>query len=206
MRRVTSFIAAAGTLALGACAVAPPSRPTVMALPPQGKSFGQFQGEDANCRGFAYQAGGGQQAANAATQNGVGTAVLGTALGAGVGAAIGSVGGAVGAGAAIGAASGALLGTAAGANNAQFSAAGNQQAYDIAYTQCMAASGNIVQSAPGGAVAAYGSPGFAYGYGPGVVVGPTVAVGFGGGWSGYRGGYYGYRGWTGGPYGHGWYR
>jgi hypothetical protein len=176
-------------LALGACAVQPPQGPSVMALPPQGKSFEAFQGDDATCRGYAYQQTGGASSAQAATSSGVGSAVLGTALGAGVGAALGSVGGAMGTGAAIGGATGLFAGSAIGAGNAQ-AASGNIQArYDTAYTQCMYARGNTVQSAPSGYAVGYYGPGYypyPY-YAPGYY-GPTVIVG--GGW-GYGWG----RGW-----------
>jgi hypothetical protein len=45
-----------GTLAVAACAVAPPTGPTVTALPPRGKSLAAFQQEDAGCRGYASAA------------------------------------------------------------------------------------------------------------------------------------------------------
>jgi hypothetical protein len=43
-----------GTLAPGACAVAPPGQ-TIVALPPAGKDLTQFQEEDNTCRGYAQQ-------------------------------------------------------------------------------------------------------------------------------------------------------
>jgi hypothetical protein len=195
-------------LALAACAVPPPSGPTVMALPGEGKSFEAFQQEDQYCRGYAFQMSGGQQAAQAGTDRAVGTAVVGTAVGAGLGAALGSLSGQMGAGAAIGGAAGALVGTSAGAGSAQASAGGQQQQYDVSYTQCMYSKGDSVQSSPPSGYAggygypAYGYPAYAGGYygGP-AVVGPTVVIG-GGGWGGgygYRGGYGGgYRGGYGG--------
>ncbi len=187
MARAISFVGVASVLALSACAVAPPQGPSVLALPPQGKTFQAFQQDDFTCRGYANQQTGGASAAQAATNSGVGSAVLGTALGAGLGAALGSVGGAVGAGAAIGGATGLLAGSAIGAGNAQ-AAGGNVQArYDSAYTQCMYSKGNTVQSAPSGYAGGYYGPGYYpgpyYGYGPGFY-GPTVVVGggFGYGW------------------------
>jgi hypothetical protein len=45
-----------GTLAVAACAVAPPTSPTVTALPPRGKTLAAFQQEDAGCRGYASAA------------------------------------------------------------------------------------------------------------------------------------------------------
>src|SRR5580700_8087372 len=208
MRRIMSFAALAAPIALGACAVAPPAGPSVMAMPGQGKSFEAFQQDDGTCRGWATQATGGVQPAQAAADSGVGSALLATAVGAGIGAAIGSVGGAVGAGAAIGGAVGLLAGTSIGAANANASGANVQYRYDAAYSQCMSAKGNSVQAPQSGyaggygypaAYPAYGYPAYGYGYGypygypyaygyggPAVVIGG--GWGLGGGW-GWRGGY-----------------
>ncbi len=92
------------------------------------------------------------------------------------------------------------------------SAAGQQQQYDVSYTQCMYSKGNSVQSAPPGAAYAGGYPVYggypAYGgyYGSGVYgYGPSVIIGGGGwGWGGYRGYGYGYRGYGYGGYRGGW--
>jgi hypothetical protein len=201
MPRAVALTALLPALALGACAVAPPQGPSVMALPAQGKSFDAFQQDDVICRGYATQQTGGASASKAATDSAVGSAIIGTALGAGVGAALGSVGGAVGAGAAIGGATGLLAGSAIGAGNAQVAAGNIQQRYDVAYTQCMYSKGDSVQSPPA-AYAAYPAPApypyvaaypaYPYPYYP-YAYGPSVAIGFGGGW-GY-GGYRGYRHW-----------
>jgi hypothetical protein len=202
MRSALSATCVASALALSACAVAPPTGPSVMALPAQGKSFEAFQTDDAICRNFAAVQTDGASPAQAATNSAVGSAVLGTALGAGVGAALGSVGGAVGAGAAIGGATGLIAGSAIGAGNAQ-AAGGNLQArYDTAYTQCMYSKGNTVQSPPTN-YAAYPAPGYGYGYGYypppyyGGYYGPSVVIGGGGGW--------GWGGWGRGWHG-GWHR
>jgi hypothetical protein len=183
MRRTRLIVGVASILALGACAVPPPSGPRVMALPGPGKDFGAFQMEDAGCRQFASAQSGGSASAQAATNNAVGTAVVGTAVGAGLGAALGSLSGQMGAGAAIGGVAGALVGGSAGANGAQLSAAGLQQQSDASYTQCMYAHGDSVQSPPGGYNAGYPAPYGYYGYG----YGPAVIVG--GGW-GWRHGYW----------------
>lgn len=143
-------LALAATAALGACTVAPPTGPTVMALPGKGKSFAAFRQDDATCRGYAEQQIGYASPSQAATAAGVGSAALGTALGAAAGAAIGSVGGQMGAGAAIGGAAGLLGGAAIGGDNAAASAGGLQRRYDIAYTQCMYAQGDRVVSHPPG--------------------------------------------------------
>ena len=144
-RPVQIAAALIGPLALAACVVPPPAGPSVMALPKQGEDFGRFQAQDANCRNYASAQIGNATPAQAATNSAVGSAVLGTAIGAAAGAALGSVGGAVGAGAAIGGATGLLVGSAAGANNAYASAGALQQGYNVAYTQCMYASGYTVQ-------------------------------------------------------------
>jgi uncharacterized protein YcfJ len=114
-----------------------------MVFPPPGKSFEQFQADDAICRQWAAQQIGlsPQEAAN---QNTVTGAVVGTVVGAGLGAAIGSVSGSAGAGAAIGAASGLLVGTASGASAGQEYGWRAQRRYDIAYQQCMYAKGNQI--------------------------------------------------------------
>ncbi len=155
-----------GLLALGGCTVAPPSGPTVMALPGKGKSFEQFRQEDAACRYYAQQQTGFQQPGQAGANAAVGSAVLGTALGAAAGAALGSVSGNMGAGAAIGGATGLVGGSMIGAGNASASEADLQGRYNIAYTQCMYAHGNSVVSRPPGYGGGYGyaSPGY-YGYG-----------------------------------------
>ena len=202
-----------GPIALAACAVPPPAGPSVMALPGEGKTFEAFQQDDMICRNYAFQMSGGQQAANAGTDRAVGSAVVGTALGAAAGAALGSLSGQLGAGAAIGGATGLLVGSAAGAGNAQASAAGQQQQYDATYTQCMYSKGDSVQSAP--PAMAYG--GYAGGYpvyggyyaAPPVVYAPPIVVGGGWGWGGGWGGGWnrgwnnGYGGWHGGGYGSG---
>jgi hypothetical protein len=192
MIRAMSALGVVSVLALGACAVAPPQGPSVMALPAQGKSFDAFQQDDATCRGYATQQTGGASAAQAANNSAIGSAVLGTALGAGVGAALGSVGGAVGAGAAIGGATGLLAGSAIGASNAQASGGNVQARYDTAYTQCMYSRGNSVQGAPSGYASGYGyPPGYYPGpyYGPGYY-GPAVVVGGGWGWGWHGGGWH----------------
>jgi Glycine-zipper domain len=131
-------------LALGGCAVVPPSGPTVVALPRTGEPLGQFQQDDYACRDYAYHSANATGAAQAATTNSVNSAALGTFGGAAVGALIGAAAGNAGAGAAIGAGSGLLLGGAAGANGAQYSAAGLQGQYDAAYAQCMTSKGNTI--------------------------------------------------------------
>jgi len=127
---------------LGACATVP-TGPSVMVLPGSGKSFEQFQADDAMCRQWAYQQTG-TTPGEAASGSGVTSAVVGTALGAAAGAAIGAAAGSPGIGAAAGAGGGLLLGSAAGASGAQYSGYHVQRRYDIAYQQCMYAKGNQI--------------------------------------------------------------
>jgi hypothetical protein len=137
---LTTLVAA--TLALGACAVAPPSGPSVLVLPGEGKSFDQFRADDYECRQFASSQIGGAQASQAAVNSGLTSAAVGTAVGAAAGALInGSNGAAVGAG------SGLLIGSAGGVGAAEASANTLQQRYDIGYQQCMYAKGNKVPMA-----------------------------------------------------------
>jgi len=129
-------------LIISGCATMP-TGPSVMVFPPPGKSFEQFQADDAICRQWAAQQIGmaPQEAANQNTATG---AVVGTAVGAGLVAAIGSASGSAGVGAAIGAASGLLVGTASGASAGQAYGWRAQRRYDIAYQQCMYAKGNQI--------------------------------------------------------------
>ena len=129
---------------LGGCAVAPPSGPSVVALPRSGEPLGQFQQDDYACRDYAYRSSDAANAAQGATNNSVNSAALGTFGGAAIGALFGAAAGNPGAGAAIGAGSGLLLGGATGANGAQYSAAGLQARYDAAYAQCMTSKGNTI--------------------------------------------------------------
>jgi len=127
---------------LGGC-VTLPSGPSVMVLPAPGKTFEQFQLDDAICRQWAgLQIGmSPQEAANQITVTG---AAVGTAVGAGIGAAMGAASGHAGEGAAVGAATGLLVGSSSGASAGQASGWEAQHRYDIAYQQCMYAKGNVI--------------------------------------------------------------
>jgi hypothetical protein len=144
-------------LGLSACTVAPPSGPTVVAMPGQGKSFAQFQQDDNYCRNYAQSKMGnaGQVAANA-QNNATTSAVAGTLIGAAAGAALGSLSGNVGAGAGIGAGAGLLGGAAVGSNNTQAAADSLQGSYDVAYAQCMVGNGETIQQPQAPVV--YGAP------------------------------------------------
>ena len=167
----SSLAAVVGGLLVAGCAVRPPTGPTVLAVPPEGKALSQFQQEEANCRNYAFNQIG-VTPTQAGNQSLAGSAVAGAALGTAAGALLGAAGGSVGSGAAFGAGTGLLAGSAVGASNAQTSSYGLQARYDMAYTQCLASTGNKVQTA-----AAYASP---YGYYGGYPY-----------YSPYYGGYYG---------------
>ena len=189
-------------LSLAACAVAPPTGPSLYAMPAKGKDLARFQSEDVGCRNYAQASIGGTTPAQAANQSAVGSAAVGTALGAAAGALLGAAGGAAGTGAAIGAGAGLLTGSAVGANNAQASSGSLQGRYDMAYAQCMTSAGNTVQ-APAPAVVSYPVPAYGYGYGYAAPYaypaypyywGPSVSLGFYGG-RGYYGRPWGWRRW-----------
>lgn len=151
MNFLTRCIATAGLGLLGACAVTPDG-PSVMALPGTGKSFEQFQIDDADCRNYASVQVGGSTASQAATDSALRSAAVGTAIGAVAGAAIGGRDGA-----GVGAGTGLLFGSAAGSNAAYGSSGALQRRYDNAYIQCMYAKGEKVpvsraymQDRPGG--------------------------------------------------------
>ncbi|WP_297490088.1 glycine zipper family protein [Acidocella sp.] len=143
-------------LTLGACTVAPPSGPSVVAMPGQGRSFSQFQQDDATCRDYAQSkmpdAG---QVAQTSQQNSAATAAAGTLIGAAAGAALGSLSGNVGAGAGVGAGLGLLGGASVAGNNTQAGADSLQERYDVAYAQCMVGHGESIQQPEG---QGYGPP------------------------------------------------
>jgi hypothetical protein len=186
-------------VAMGGCAVAPPSSPGVVVLPGSGKSYEAFQADDGQCRAAAAQSVGYRSPQDAANQSAIGSAVVGTALGAAAGAALGAAAGNPGAGAAIGAGSGLLMGSAVGADNAQMSAAAMQQHYDVTYMQCMSAKGNKVPDVqttgnypppPGPDYSPYSAypPPYAYYPDYGYLYAPAPPIVFSYGW-GYHGGW-----------------
>lgn len=152
--RKSPLLVIAVAITMTACATVP-TGPSVMALPGSGKSFEQFQADDALCRQWASQQAGttGQQAATDSTVSG---AAIGTVLGAAVGALLGAAGHSPGTGAAIGAGVGLIGGTAVGASRGAEAETSLQRRYDHAYTQCMYAKGHGVPG-PRGAQPAYSS-------------------------------------------------
>ena len=146
MKKFTAvLLGGLASIALAGCA-STPMGPSVAVMPAPNKPFQAFQEDQAVCKQYAEQQVAGQ--AQAANNQAVGGAVVGTVLGAGLGAAIGG-----GQGAAIGAASGAGLGTAYGASGSSYANMTIQQRYDVAYSQCMYSRGNQVPGyyAPTGA-------------------------------------------------------
>ena len=190
MRGIRAGAAVIALLSLAGCVVAPPTGPSVAVMPGQGKSFDNFQADDASCRQYAAQQTG-IAPADAANQSLIGSAAVGTVLGAAAGAAIGAAAGNPAAGAAIGAGSGAVLGTGAGLGAAQYSGDSAQYRYDLGYEQCMSAKGNSVpQPAAQTAYAPGYAPGYAYApypyypayypyYYGGPWYGPGIGIGFG---------------------------
>ncbi len=136
-------------LVLGAC-TAVPLGPSVMVLPGTGKTFEQFQVDDAFCRQWAAQQTG-TTPARASAGSTVSGAAIGTAVGAAVGAAIGAAAGSPATGAAVGAGTGLLGGTAVGAGTGGSVSYEVQRRYDNAYQQCMYAKDNQIPMAAGAA-------------------------------------------------------
>jgi hypothetical protein len=168
--RAVSALALATTLA--AC-VAPPPGPTIPVAPGPGKSFDTFNADQSYCSQYAGSAT--ANAAAAANNQAVGTAIIGTALGAGLGAAIGG-----GRGAAIGAASGAAAGTVYGAGGSAYAQMSLQQQYDVMYGECMQARGNRVPGfAPPPGAPPYAGPGYGPPSGPPGYGAPPGPPGYG---------------------------
>lgn len=142
LMQIRKFIPVMMLLTLSGCATLP-TGPSVRVLPAPGKSFEQFQADDAVCRQWSGQQIG-VSPQEIADQNTAGGAAVGTAVGAGLGAAIGAASGHAGSGAAIGAGSGLLFGASAGADSGRYYGYEAQRRYDIAYQQCMYAKGNQI--------------------------------------------------------------
>jgi outer membrane lipoprotein SlyB len=137
---------------LAACATVP-AGPSVAALPGSGKTYDRYASDDARCRDRAYRTVAGSGAPQAANDQAVGSAVLGTALGAAVGGLIDG-----GQGAAVGAGLGLLTGAAVAANQSTASTWQLQRRYDGVYLNCMYALGNKVPMSPQQAAALRTTP------------------------------------------------
>ena len=155
MRKAAKILGTGTLVLLAGCAMRPVG-PTVAVLPAPYKPFEVFQRDQYDCRQFAgSQVAGGAEAAN---NQAVGVAAIGTALGLALGAATGN-----GRAATAGAVTGGALGAAIGANGSQNAGFGLQRRYDIAYAQCMYARGNQVPGYQGVGQAPPPPPG---GFGP----------------------------------------
>lgn len=135
------ILAAGVALALVGCAVAP-TAPSVMVLPGYQKTPSQFQADVADCKQQAqdFLAKDVQAANNQAVAN----AAIGTVVGAAAGALIGQGSYDPGAMAGWGAGAGLLIGSTVGGGNLQASSYSLQQRFDIAYMQCMYQRGHQV--------------------------------------------------------------
>jgi hypothetical protein len=142
--RIPGLATATIGLAVTGCAYPAPAGPTVMALPAHGEDFALFEQHDTTCRHYATAETNGRSPGQAGVARGLAGAAVGTGVGAASGALIGSASGAAGRGAAIGAGAGLLAGTLLGAAHGRAAAAGVQNRYDIAYTQCMVGHGESV--------------------------------------------------------------
>jgi hypothetical protein len=142
----SGILSAAAALLLTACATVP-TGPSVTVLPGNGKSFEQFQADDAACRQWAAQQTG-TTAKRASTESTVTGAAIGTVVGSAVGTTAGAAAGNPAVGAAVGAGAGLLSGTAIGADDGEWAATSAQHRFDVAYTQCMYVKGNQVPVPP----------------------------------------------------------
>ena len=135
-------------LLLSACA-AVPRGPSVAVMPGPGKSFEQFQADDAACRTYADRS-------NADVNKiGADNVVTGATVGALIGAAAGALmgghhGGENGAGVGL------LMGTAAGSGNAGGVQHDVQRRYDTSYEQCMYSKGHQLPQAAATTTTYYG--------------------------------------------------
>ncbi|MFC0397290.1 glycine zipper domain-containing protein [Paraburkholderia rhizosphaerae] len=130
--------------ACGGCAIAPPTYPTITALPPKGKSLNEFQQDDYSCRAYASQTIDGSAGVANAGKAGLAAPAIGTAAGAAAGALIGAGAGNAGVGAAIGAGAGLVLGGLKGSQQHAQSEAGLQAQYNNVYAQCITAKGDTI--------------------------------------------------------------
>jgi hypothetical protein len=151
--RIRTYGVLAGVVLLAACAQIP-NGPSVAVMPPPGKPFDLFVGDDQLCRNYATQSIGGTSAQQSAAASAVTSAAVGTALGAAVGAIAGGRGSDIGTGAAVGA----VAGSAIGLGEADYSGRTTQRRYDIAYEQCMYARGNLLPGQSAGSYRAVPPP------------------------------------------------
>ena len=144
---MTLVVVAMASLSLiGGCVTAPLG-PTVQVMPAPGKPIEVFQQEVQECKKWAFDQMGGQEAVDNANQRAALKGVFGTLLGTAAGSVVGAGLGNAGAGAGIGAGAGMVGGAGAGAASSANSTLTFQQLYDNAFAQCMYAKGNQVPGA-----------------------------------------------------------
>jgi uncharacterized protein YcfJ len=160
MKRLTALVTAVSVAALLSACAEQPVGPTVPVMPGQGKSFAQFQSDEAACEQYAGDRVAGRvKNDNDREANGT---VLGAVLGTAIGAAVGNTKGAI-----VGGVAGAAIGNSeTGPGYRQHSIQGQ---YNLAYAQCMSSHGDQVPNdgPPPGYGRGYGPPpGYGPGYGP----------------------------------------
>ena len=134
-------LAAGAALALGACAVTP-TTPSVMVLPGTQKSAEQFRADSAACQEQARALL--SNDAQAANNQAVANAAVGTLIGAAAGALLGQGSYNPSAVAGWGAGAGLLIGSTVGGSNSQVASYSMQQRFDAVYVQCMYPRGHQV--------------------------------------------------------------
>jgi hypothetical protein len=175
-RRGLAGAAAVAVLAVQGCAVAP-SAPGVLVLPGAQKSAAQFQADQAACQQQAQALV--APSVDAANNQALATAAVGTAVGAAVGAlvgygAYGSYANYAGQTAAWGAGAGLLYGGAVGGSGSQAANLGLQQRYNNAYAQCMVLRGHQMPGSVSYRRAPYAVPPPPPGYRPPAAYPPSV--------------------------------
>ena len=114
-----------------------------MVLPGGGKTLVQFESDDATCRAWASRRIG-VEPKEVEAKSAASGAAIGTVVGSAGGAAVGAASGNPGIGAAVGSGVGLLGGSAVGAGIGERERWTAQDRYDVAYVQCMYASGNQI--------------------------------------------------------------
>jgi uncharacterized protein YcfJ len=137
----TMLLAAGAALILGACAVAP-TAPSVTVLPGSQKSTEQFRADSMACKEQAQALL--SNDAQAANNQALANAAVGTVVGAAAGALLGQGSYNPGAVAGWGAGTGLLIGSTVGGSNSQVASYTMQQRFDAAYVQCMYQRGHQV--------------------------------------------------------------
>lgn len=132
---------AGAALALGACAVTP-TAPSVTVLPGSQKSTEQFRADSGICKEQAQALV--SNDAQAANNQAITNAAVGTVVGAAAGALLGQGSYNPSAMAGWGTGTGLVIGSTVGGSNSQVASYSMQQRYDAAYVQCMYQRGHQV--------------------------------------------------------------